>query len=201
VLVPFLGVLGAAMLARAASSQFEWFYPLRFFAPAVLLWHYRADYKKLNWRFGVVAVAAGAAAYLLWISFRPASGPYTAPLAIQSAPPYIALGWIVIRICAATITVPVVEELAFRGFLMRWLVRRDFESVNPKSFHILALILSSFLFGLMHGQRWPEGSIAGLLYAAVLLRTGRIGDAVAAHATTNALLAIRVLTRGEWSLW
>jgi membrane protease YdiL (CAAX protease family) len=45
------------------------------------------------------------------------------------------------------------------------------------------------------------GTIAGLLYAAVFLRRGRIGDAVVAHATTNALLAGYVLLWGKWSLW
>ncbi len=43
--------------------------------------------------------------------------------------------------------------------------------------------------------------LAGVLYAAALLRRGRIGDALAAHATTNALVAAWVLFGGHWSLW
>jgi hypothetical protein len=34
-----------------------------------------------------------------------------------------------------------------------------------------------------------------------MLRRGRIGEAVAAHALTNALLAIYVLVSGHWQLW
>jgi len=35
----------------------------------------------------------------------------------------------------------------------------------------------------------------------VMLRRGRIGDAVVAHATTNALIAATVLIAGKWGLW
>lgn len=61
--------------------------------------------------------------------------------------------------------------------------------------------LSSLAFGLLHGERWVAGSLAGLIYAAVFLRRGRIGDAVAAHATTNALLAAWVLAGARRELW
>jgi len=54
---------------------------------------------------------------------------------------------------------------------------------------------------MLHGDRWLAGSIAGMFYAAVTLRSGRIGDAVVAHATTNALLAAWVIISGSWDLW
>ena len=60
---------------------------------------------------------------------------------------------------------------------------------------------ASIVFGLMHGGRWFAGILAGLCYAFALLRRGRIGDAVAAHATTNALLAAVVLLQGQWGFW
>jgi CAAX prenyl protease-like protein len=65
----------------------------------------------------------------------------------------------------------------------------------------MALLVSSLLFGLLHGNRWVEGTAAGLLYGMMILRRGRIGDAVAAHATTNALLALYVLAFHHWQLW
>jgi CAAX prenyl protease-like protein len=70
-----------------------------------------------------------------------------------------------------------------------------------RRFSWLALLVSSLLFGLLHGDRWFVGILAGALYALVLLRRGRIGDAVAAHATTNALLAVDVLAFHHWHLW
>ena len=96
---------------------------------------------------------------------------------------------------------PIVEELAFRGFLIRRLMANDFESLDPRQFTWFAVLVSSLVFGLLHGDRWIAGSIAGLIYAGVMLRRGSIGDAVAAHATTNALIAFAVLVGGKWNLW
>jgi CAAX prenyl protease-like protein len=109
--------------------------------------------------------------------------------------------WLVLRVVGAVITVPIAEELAFRGYLLRRIHAADFESVSFQKVSLTALAVSSVAFGLMHGNRWIAGSPAGLAYALVLRRRGRIGEAVAAHAVTNALLAVWVIARGEWGLW
>jgi CAAX prenyl protease-like protein len=109
--------------------------------------------------------------------------------------------WIAIRVLAATVTVPIAEELAFRGFLMRRLISQDFESVPWKRFTWFSLLASSALFGALHGGLWFAGILAGLLYSFAVIRRGRIGEAIAAHATTNALLAVYVLASGQWHLW
>jgi CAAX prenyl protease-like protein len=108
---------------------------------------------------------------------------------------------LVFRAAAAVITVPIAEELAFRGFLIRRLMAADFERLDVRKFSLVSLPVSSLAFGLLHGDRWIAGTVAGLLYALVFLRRGRIGDAVAAHAVTNALLAACVLLGGKWYLW
>ncbi|MGA2431760.1 MAG: CAAX prenyl protease-related protein, partial [Candidatus Acidiferrum sp.] len=89
----------------------------------------------------------------------------------------------------------------FRGYLLRRIDGADFESVSFAKLSPIALAVSSLAFGSMHGSRWLAGSLAGLAYALVLRRRGRIGEAVAAHAVTNALLAVWVMARGEWGLW
>jgi len=45
------------------------------------------------------------------------------------------------------------------------------------------------------------GIASGLAYAGALKWRGRMGDAVAAHATSSLLLAAWVLARGEWGQW
>ena len=65
----------------------------------------------------------------------------------------------------------------------------------------VALVVSSVLFGAMHGQRWLAGTVAGVLYGWLAIRRGRIGEAVVAHAVTNALIAVYVLAFGQWQLW
>lgn len=98
------------------------------------------------------------------------------------------------------ITVPLAEELAFRGFLTRRLIAADFQSVAPGRFTWFSCLASSVLFGAVHG-RWLAGTLAGLAFARALYRRGELTDAVVAHATTNALLAAYVLITGAWSLW
>ena len=99
------------------------------------------------------------------------------------------------------ITVPIAEELAFRGYLARRIVDRNFDNVSFSSITWLSIVLSSAAFGLMHGHQWLVGILAGLAYAAIIKRTGRLSDAIFAHATTNLLLAIWVSARGDFSQW
>jgi exosortase E/protease (VPEID-CTERM system) len=203
-LVPFLAILGASFLSKAASGSFEWLYPLRFVAAVIAIWVFRSEYKKLNWHFGWVAPVAGAAVFLVWIApawwtHKPAASSLGSALAALS--PSARIAWIAFRVAAAAITVPIAEELAFRGYLLRRLIRRDFDAVPFSQLTILSIGLSSVAFGLMHGQHWMAGIVAGLAYALALKWRGRMGDAVAAHAISNLMLAAWVLARGDWAQW
>ena len=95
---------------------------------------------------------------------------------------------------------PIAEELAFRGYLMRKLIADDFESVRLDQFTWVSFLVSSALFGVLHGQ-WLAGTFAGMVCAAALYRKGLLADAVVAHSVTNALLSAYVLTSHDWSLW
>jgi exosortase E/protease (VPEID-CTERM system) len=203
-LVPFLTILGAGMVSGALSANFEWLYPLRFFAAAGALWVFRTKYSSLDWRVGWLGPAIGAGVFAMWIALDrlaavPAADAMPQVLVASSAAARIT--WISFRVLAATVTVPIAEELAFRGFLLRRLIAQDFESVPFTKFTWFALLASSAMFGALHGGHWLAGIAAGILYSVALIRTGRIGEAVAAHAVTNALLAVYVLALGQWHLW
>lgn len=202
-LAPFLAILASGMLSRAASGSFEWLYPLRFLAAAVMLWMFRRKYKELNWRFGWPAVATGGAVFLAWIGLDRFGGmqPLGMPGALSGSAAPVAAVWILCRVLAATLTVPAAEELAFRGYAMRRLTSADFEGIALRGASFFGVFASAAAFGLMHGERWLGGVIAGVLYALLARRTNRIGDAVAAHAVTNALLAAAVLLFGQWQYW
>ena len=101
----------------------------------------------------------------------------------------------------AAITVPIAEELAFRGYLLRRLASPDFSTVSFRAPGWFALLVSSLIFGLLHGRLWMPGTLAGILYAAAALRRERIGEAAVMHAVTNGLLSIWVLSTGDWHLW
>jgi exosortase E/protease (VPEID-CTERM system) len=203
-LMPFLVILAAAMLSRAVSDGFEWFYPLRFFAAAATLWYFRTKYAELDWKFSWVSVVCGVAVFAIWLGLDRFTGSHVdngIASGLASMPRFERIAWLVFRTAAACITVPIAEELAFRYFLIRRVITADFESLGPRKYTLISVLISSLAFGLLHGDRWIAGTVSGLLYAAVFLRRGRIGDAVAAHATTNGLLAALVLQGGKWYLW
>jgi exosortase E/protease (VPEID-CTERM system) len=203
-LLPFLAILAAGMAATAVSAGFEWLYALRLVAAVGVLAIYRASYRTLDWRFSWRGIAAGAAMFLLWIGLDRLRGVAfhgAMPAALAAAPPTLRVSWIATRALAATVTVPIAEELAFRGFLLRRFVSADFETVAWRAVGWLPLLLSSVLFGLMHDGRWIGGVAAGLLYGWLAIRTGKLGEAIAAHAATNTLIAICVLAAGQWQLW
>ena len=203
-LVPVLVIMAAGMVSRAASGGFEWPYPLRVIAAAAVLLYFRPRYKDLDWRAGWLAPVAGVLVFCMWLALDRFAGPHSdngiaSGLGSLAAPARIL--WLAFRTFGAVVTVPIAEELAFRGYLLRRLVSSDFASVGFGRFSLVAVLVSSVVFGLLHGDRLVAGTIAGLIYAGTTMWRGRIGDAVAAHATTNLLIAASVLLGGMWQLW
>lgn len=203
-LLPFVIILASGFLSRAVSGGFEWLYPLRLAAALAAFWRYRNEYRGMNWRFGWQGPLGGIAVFVMWIGIshiHPSAPGSNFGAALAALSPTQRMLWLVVRIAAATITVPIAEELAFRGYLMRRLTDENIESIPYTAVTLLALILSSVIFGVMHGNMWLAGCAAGLSYGLLSRRTGRLGDAIAAHSTTNLLLAIWVLATKDWSLW
>jgi exosortase E/protease (VPEID-CTERM system) len=200
--MPFLAVIAAGILARSLSSGFELWYGLRLIAGLALLFVYRERLTQLVWNFGWHAIAAGILAFAIWfVAAHWLLAPAAAPEALLSLTPMQRTGWLAARIVTAVLLVPVVEELAFRGFLARRLLATDFEAVPFTSVGWPAIAVSSIAFGALHGAMWLPGVLVGTLYGLLLRNTGRIGEPVAAHAITNGLVACCVLGAGQWQLW
>jgi CAAX prenyl protease-like protein len=98
------------------------------------------------------------------------------------------------------LVVPVMEELFWRSFLMRWIDRRDFLTLAPPRSSVAALVISSTVFALAH-QLWLAGLIAGLAYGWIYRRTGNLWFPILAHASTNLLLGLWVIDQRAWSYW
>jgi exosortase E/protease (VPEID-CTERM system) len=200
-LAPFASILIAGMVSSALSAGFEWLYPLRFLVAAGILFYFRRMYRDLDWRIGWVGLLAGIGVFLMWLGLAhsPASPADNATARALSSMPWVgSVAWVTCRMLAAMVTVPIAEELAFRGFLLRRVVSEKFEAVNRENFGLVPIAVSSLAFGLMHGNRWFVGTLAGIVYALAYRTRGRIGDAIAAHAFTNLLLAATMLQSGSW---
>jgi exosortase E/protease (VPEID-CTERM system) len=201
-LLPLLAILAAGMLAHAVSAGFDFLYPLRIVCAVAALWAFRRSYAHLNWGFSWRGVLVGVAIFGVWAAFAQL---LTTPAAMPDDLARLAgaerAAWIGCRAAAAIITVPIAEELAYRGFLMRRIAGAQFDSIPFHSVRWPAIAISAVVFGITHGSFWFPGIVAGLAYGAIAVKTGKIGESVAAHATTNTLVAIQVLLLGQWQLW
>jgi exosortase E/protease (VPEID-CTERM system) len=198
-LVPFLAVLGTSMLLGALAPEPRALYPVKILAALPFLWIYRREYGALRPGWSWTALGLGALTAGLWILLLPAASDD--PIAWQRAAP---VGWVlfwwVMRVIGSIAIVPLAEELAFRGYLLRRLVSADFEHVPPQRAGWVAVLVSSTVFGLLHGA-WLAGIVAGVLFALAYRRRGRLFDAVLAHAWANGLLAAAAAATGRWSIW
>lgn len=154
----------------------------------------------------------GAGVFLVWIAPDLLWPGYRAHWLFRNALTTAAAGpldpaeragsWFLIsRVAGSALLVPVIEELFWRGWLMRRLIAADFQRVPPGTYSVRAFWITAVLFASEHGPYWDVGLAAGLAYNWWMLRTRNLADCVTAHAATNACLAGWVLVRGEWSYW
>jgi uncharacterized protein len=156
------------------------------------------DARETGW-----AVAVGLVAFAIWVQLDAPwmqLGTATAsfvPLDAAGQPiwPLIAL-----RLAGAALVVPVMEELFWRSFLMRWVQHPGFERVDPQRVGLKAVVLSTFVFTLAH-TLWLAAVVAGLAYAWLYRKTGKLWVAVISHAVTNAMLGVWVVWTGRWEFW
>jgi exosortase E/protease (VPEID-CTERM system) len=201
-LMPLLAILAAGALSRAMSGSFEFFYPLRLIAGLLMLLRYRRSLAAIDWRWSWRGPAVGAGVFLVWmIAAHFLLPPSGMPEQLSTVPAGLRVLWIGSKIAGSVLIVPIAEELAYRGYLMRRLVNTDFESVPFHAVGWLAVSVTAIIFGLAHGALWLPGIVAGLAYGLLVVRRGRLGEAVAAHALTNALIAVSALQWGQWQLW
>lgn len=199
-IAPLLAALATALLTGVfADEGFDRWYAARVLAAGAVLFLVRSALPRPSLPFSWIAAAAGALAALAWIPFA-GGGSGGAPAGLLELSPAARAAWIAARVAGSCTVVPLVEELAFRGFLLRWLVSPDFERLSPRAFTWPAVIVSSLAFGAMH-HPWELGAATGLVFAAAFLWRGRLSDAVLAHALANVAVAVAVLGFGRWDLW
>lgn len=105
-----------------------------------------------------------------------------------------------LRLFGLVLVVPIMEELFWRSFLMRWIDRRDFVGLDPRAASLAAFAISSALFAAEH-TLWFAGLLAGIGYGWLYRRTGNLRVSIASHAITNATLGAWILATQNWSHW
>ena len=182
-------------------------YVVRITVVAGLLWMLRGAYAELSLPRGAgvltwgVAVAAGAVVFVAWINLN--AGWMEIGVSAGYNPRGDAgIDWmmVAVRLAGAILVVPLMEELFWRSFLMRWIERHDFLAVEPARAGSRAFVISAVLFAFEHNL-WLAGLVAGAVYNLLYMRSGTLWSPILAHAVTNALLGLWVIYTGNWSYW
>jgi CAAX prenyl protease-like protein len=114
------------------------------------------------------------------------------------------LYWLTVtaRFARLVIIVPLLEEIFWRGFLLRYLIREDFSKVPLGAYSHLSFFGVAGLFMLVHQTPdWPAAFVTGLIFNGLLVRTKSLGTCVAAHAITNLGLGIYIMATRQWGFW
>ena len=167
------------------------------------------DFRVRHWS-GTVALGIGV--FVLWIApdllfpgYRShwlfsngITGSVTKGLSDSDA---VNLGVLTLRALRAVIIVPIIEELFWRAWLLRWLILPDFSAVPLGTYAPQAFWIVAILFAAEHGPFWDVGLACGILYNWWMVRTKSLGDLILAHSITNACLSAYVVAAGKWEYW
>lgn len=189
--MPFLSLIALSLVSGLfVAGQLDRLYALRLVAALAALAWARGYWPELSPSWSWPALAWGGLVGALWLLLLPqdvdANRAMHAELARLGTP--LAMAWLACRVLGSVLIVPLVEELAFRGFLLRRLASREFETVSYRDVSGFGIAGSALVFGALHSS-WLLGSLAGVAYALAARQRGLLADAVLAHAATNVLLA------------
>jgi len=226
--VPYVVPMAIYMAFLLVQSQWPeglvWLYPVKTVAVAAALLGFRKKYEELRvpWSSAAavgggrtvlvsysLAVVVGLVVIVVWIGADPfypgitklMGGKPSVAFDPTSIKPvvwrYVFIGF---RMFGAVVVVAVMEEIFWRGFLIRWIDRNDFKRVPMGVYSWKSFGITVVLFGLEHEQ-WIAGMVCGALYNWLYRRRKDLFSCVLAHATSNAALAAWVLWRGDWKFW
>ena len=210
---PFAVFVGLMALERAFGLPLAWTYPVRLLATVLALVFFSRRAFSLRPSAPLASAAVGAVVFLVWIGPDVLFGPGYRHLwifenalfghAASSAGGALRtnLPFILVRCLGCVAIVPVLEELFWRGWLMRWMMAKDFRKIPLGAYMPQAFWLTALLFACEHGPYWEVGLAAGIAYNWWMIRTKNLADCMIAHAVTNGLLSAYVLTTGSWQYW
>jgi exosortase E/protease (VPEID-CTERM system) len=196
-LLPLLTLFLLQIASAAFTDHFDFYYPVRAIILAGVLLAFRRAYGLILGRPTEASIGCGLAVYVLWLLLAPPSKGVDPSEYLSDG---LLILWLSARVIGAVILIPLIEELAFRGFLLRRVQSRDFSEVPIGQLTVISVIVSSPAFGILHSD-WIAGTVAGIAYAVVLRGKGNLSDAVVAHGVTNFCLAAQVLLTREWGYW
>ena len=207
--IPFALFMILTALAKYTPEHRDLVYIAKTILVAVVLWAWRRTYAPDMPRtvspagYGL-AVVAGLMALAIWVltdPFLPRIGTPTGFNPFEFDRPRAMIPIIIgFRLAGAALVVPVMEELFWRSFILRYIINPDFKTVPLGTFSLLSFSVCALLFGLEH-FRVIQGILAGMIYAGLVIRQKSLRGCILAHGVTNLGLGIYVLWTGNWHFW
>ncbi len=204
--IRFLAGLG---LFTLEATALYYLYPVKALTVGYLLYLFKDRYKEVTFKDlanipdTLLSCGIGVLVFTLWIKMDWTLGAAGVPQGFNPAllpGRTIQISMTLFRIAGAVLVVPLMEELFWRSFLIRYIIDKNFDTVSIGTFTWGSFLLTVAFFGLEHNFIYA-GIMAGIFFNLVLYRTRSIAHCVLSHAVTNLALAIYVVSTGKWQFW
>ena len=203
--LPFAVFAFFTMLAPWLGEYQEFAYPLKTVLTAGLLIYllpyvYKSEIRlSLDW----LAIISGIFVFVIWVAMEGwysqlgSSSAFNAYELSNNLTPQTLIAF---RLAGTALIVPIVEELFWRSFALRFLINSEFARVPLGTFTWFSFIAVSVAFGFEH-HRWLPGIIAGMVYALLLYKRKNLFSPILSHLVTNLALGIYVIYTDSWAFW
>ena len=210
-IAPFLAFVGIMAIERLIPLPAQWLYPMRFLIVSAIIGALSWPYLSFRPSAPAASIVIGVAVFAIWVAPDLLFGyrhhwlfenAITGSAASSLAPALRTnLGFLLLRSVSSAVLIPILEELFWRGWMMRWLIDNNFLKVPLGTYLPSAFWIVAVLFASEHGSYWEVGLIAGIVYNWWLIRTRNLADCILAHGVTNAVLCAYVVVTGQWQYW
>ena len=195
-------------------------YTLRIAVTMAAIWFVWPGFRAFPLRVSWLGIGVGTLGVVIWVGFcrLDLESKILVPLGLGSMlglgeraafnpfqqlgdRPALMLAFLGIRFWGLAAVVPLIEEFFLRGFLMRFVVDPDWWKVPIGKLNTAGIVTGTLYGVLSHPAEMFAAAAWFSLITWLMIRSRNIWDCVAAHALTNLLLGVYVLTSGDWSLW
>lgn len=195
-------------------------YSIKIALTLAAMWFVLPGYRKFPFRITLLGILVGVMGIFIWVGLvqlqwehrllpgfvrqwltdlgtRSGYNPFQE---LRAMPVVWAWGFLAVRLFGLVVVVPVIEEFFLRGFLMRFVMDRDWWKIPFGQASASAVVVGTVFPMLMHPAELFAAAVWFSLVTWLMVRTRSIWDCVVAHAVTNLLLGIYVVAGGHWRL-
>jgi CAAX prenyl protease-like protein len=163
---------------------------------------------RLEWRYMPVALTLGIVLCALWVGVDSVT-PHFAFLGQRAgfdpfksiSNPIRLYGFLAERFLGLVLIVPVMEELFYRSFVLRFVIDSvDFRRVAIGTFEPLSCVIAVVIMASAHPE-WLAAALFSVAMNVLLYRTRSVFACILTHGATNLALGLYVLLSHAWRFW